>query len=266
MKRLLITLSFVICPLSFSFAQQSVYNVMDYGAKGDGITDDAAAIQRAIDACSAKGGGQVYLPCAKTFLAGPIELKSNIDLHLDAGSVLKANPDESIYKLSAFKENRGEGMMWLHCKDIENLSITGTGTIHGNGIAFMGAELFDSYELKPLKDPTFDPRPHVLTLIGVKRLVIRDVTIREGAYWTVHLIGCQDAVIDGISLLNNVKIRNGDGIDVDHSKNVRISNCHITSGDDCICLKNRREWEEYGATAHPLRSVFISTSPPPFVR
>lgn len=128
-------------------------------------------------------------------MAGPIELKSNIDLHLDAGSVLKANPDESIYRLSAFKENRGEGMMWLHCKDIENLSITGTGTIHGNGIAFMGKELSDSYELKPLQDPSFDPRPHVLTLIGVKRLVIRDVTIREGAYWTVHLIGqpgCRD--------------------------------------------------------------------------
>ena len=186
----------------------------------------------------------------ETFLAGPIELKSNINLYLDAGSVLKAHPDESIYNMSAFKDNRGEGMMWLHCKDIENLSITGTGTIHGNGIAFMGKELSDSYELKPLKDPTFDPRPHVLTLIGVKRLVIRDVTIREGAYWTVHLIGCQDAVIDGISLLNNVKIRNGDGIDVDHSRNVRINNCHITSGDDCICLKNRREWEEYGACTH----------------
>ncbi|MBQ4029589.1 MAG: glycoside hydrolase family 28 protein, partial [Prevotella sp.] len=99
------------------FAQTPVYNVMDYGAKGDGITDDAIAIQRAIDACSAKGGGQVYLPCGKTFLAGPIELKSNINLYLDAGSVLKAHPDESIYKMSAFKDNRGEGMMWLHCKD-----------------------------------------------------------------------------------------------------------------------------------------------------
>ena len=242
------------------FAQTPVFNVMDYGAKGDGTTDDAQAIQRAIDACATKGGGQVYLPCGKTFLAGPIELKSNIDLHLDAGSVLKANPDEGIYRLSAFKENRGEGMMWLHCKDIENLSITGTGTIHGNGIAFMGKELSDSYELKPLKDPTFDPRPHVLTLIGVKRLVIRDVTIREGAYWTVHLIGCQDAVIDGISLLNNVKIRNGDGIDVDHSRNVRISNCHITSGDDCICLKNRREWEEYGACTDIVVTNCVMTS------
>jgi polygalacturonase len=111
----------------------------------------------------------------------------------------------------------------------------------------MGAELGDSYELKPLADQTFDPRPHVLTLTNVRNLTIRDVTIKEGAYWTVHLIGCNEAVIDGINLLNNLKIRNGDGIDIDHSKNVRIANCHITSGDDCICLKNRREFEQYGS-------------------
>ena len=138
-------------------------------------------------------------------------------------------------------------MLWLYANDAENLSITGKGTIHGNGIAFMGKELDDSYELKPLADQTFDPRPHVLTLTAVKNLTIRDVTIKEGAYWTVHLIGCDGAVIDGIQLLNNLKIRNGDGIDIDHSKNVRIANCHITSGDDCICLKNRREFEKYGS-------------------
>lgn len=94
-------------------------------------------------------------------------------------------------------------MMWIWAKDIENLSFSGHGTIHGNGIQFMGAELFDSYELKPVT--TFDPRPHVLTLIGVKNLSIRDITICEGAYWTVHLIGCDGALIDGINLLNNLK-------------------------------------------------------------
>ncbi len=225
----------------------NVYNVLDFGAKGDGTTDDAVAIQKAIDECSAKGGGQVLLPTGYTFMAGPIQLKSNIDLHLDINATLLANPNEDIYKLSTFGENRGEGMMWLWCDSIENLSITGRGTIDGNGIAFMGAELEDSYELKELKDPKFDPRPHVLTLMGVNHLTIRDVTIRQGAYWTVHLVGCYDALIEGISLLNNLKIRNGDGIDLDHSKKVRIANCFIESGDDCICLKNRREYEKYGA-------------------
>lgn len=109
----------------------------------------------------------------------------------------------------------------------------------------MGKELEDSYELKPVTD--FDPRPHVLTLTNIEKLVIRDVNICNSAYWTVHLIGCNNVMIDGISILNDLKIRNGDGIDIDHSKDVRISNCFIESGDDCICLKNRREFEQYGS-------------------
>lgn len=246
MKKHLYTLFFLLTLSLQSAWGETIFNVLNYGAKGDGRTDDAAAIQKAIDACSQAGGGQVTLPTGHTFMAGPIQLKSNIDLHLEVGAILLANPDESIYELSAFGENRGEGMMWLWCKDIENLSITGRGTIDGNGIAFMGKELHDSYELKPLKDPKFDPRPHVLTLMGVKHLTIRDVTIRQGAYWTVHLVGCYDALIEGISLMNNLKIRNGDGIDLDHSRKVRIANCFIESGDDCICLKNRREYQEYG--------------------
>jgi len=246
MKKHLYTLFFLLTLSLQSAWGETIFNVLNYGAKGDGRTDDAAAIQKAIDACSQAGGGQVTLPTGHTFMAGPIQLKSNIDLHLEVGAILLANPDESIYELSAFGENRGEGMMWLWCKDIENLSITGRGTIDGNGIAFMGKELHDSYELKTLKDPKFDPRPHVLTLMGVKHLTIRDVTIRQGAYWTVHLVGCYDALIEGISLMNNLKIRNGDGIDLDHSRKVRIANCFIESGDDCICLKNRREYQEYG--------------------
>ena len=122
-----------------SSAAQTVYDVTAAGAIGDGITDDAQAIQRTIDRCSAEGGGRVLLPRNHTFLAGPIELKSNVELYLEATATLKANPDESIYNLSAFGENRGEGMLWLWANHAENISICGKGTIHGNGIAFMGA-------------------------------------------------------------------------------------------------------------------------------
>ena len=230
----------------------TVFNVLDYGAKGDGKTDDAVAIQKAIDECNSKGGGQVLFPTGYTFLSGPVELKSNVDIHLEVQSTWIANPDESIYTLSAFGENRGEGMMWIYADGVENLSFSGKGTIDGNGVSFMGKELEDSYELKPVTD--FDPRPHVLTLKGVNHLSIKDITIQNGAYWTVHLIGCYDALIDGISLKNNLKIRNGDGIDLDHSRKVRIANCFIESGDDCICLKNRREFEEYG----PCQDIVVT--------
>ncbi len=246
MLRLFLLWNILLCMVAMPSEAQTIYDVTAAGAVGDGRTDDAKVIQSVIDRCSEEGGGRVLLPRNHVFMAGPLELKSNVELYLEATATLKANPDESIYHLSAFGKNEGEGMLWLYANDAENISIMGKGTIHGNGIAFMGAELEDSYELKPLADQAFDPRPHVLTLTNVRNLMIRDVTIKEGASWTVHLIGCNEAVIEGINLLNNLKIRNGDGIDLDHSKNVRISNCHITSGDDCICLKNRREFEQYG--------------------
>ncbi len=243
MRRITLSLIFLLFLPILMLGKE--YGIMDFGAKGNGVNDDANAIQKAIDACSNAGGGEVVFPANHVFLSGPVQLKSNVHIVLETNAVWKANPDERIYHKSAFGKNEGEGMMWIWAKDIENLSFSGHGTIHGNGIQFMGKELCDSYELKPVA--TFDPRPHVLTLIGVKNLSIRDITIKEGAYWTVHLIGCDGAVIDGVSLLNNLKIRNGDGIDLDHSKNVRIANCHITSGDDAICFKNRREYEEYGS-------------------
>lgn len=245
----------VMCVVS----AQRVYDVTKYGAKGDGMTDDAAAIQTAVDRCSAEGGGRVLLPSGHIFLCGPLQLRSNIDLHIEANATLKCAPDESKYVLSAFGENRGEGMMWIYADDAENVSVSGRGVIDGSGVDFMGRELSDSYELKPLNG-AFDPRPHVMTMIGVRKLSVRDVTICDGAYWTIHLAGCDDVVITGISLLNNLKIRNGDGIDIDHSRRVRISDCLIESGDDCVCLKNRREYERFGPCGDVVVTNCVMTS------
>ena len=255
-KRILILTFLALTYSVISFA--AVHYVSDYGAKGDGVTDDAKAIQKCIDACSADGGGDVVFNKGKVFLSGPVEIKSYVNIILEQQSVWRANPDESIYKLSAFGKNEGEGMMWIYARHAKGIGISGRGTIDGNGIKFMGDELSDSYELKPVT--TFDPRPHVLTLIDCDDLIIRDITIRDGAYWTVHLIGCDNVLIDGISLLNNLKIRNGDGIDIDHSRKVRVANCYITSGDDCICLKNRREFAEYGPTKDITVTNCVMTS------
>jgi len=255
MNKLLTTICAALCTMGC--CRDGIFDVTRYGARGDGETDDAAAIQRAIDKASVRGGTVVF-PAGKTFLSGPLELKGGVGYRLEPGSVLLANPDESIYTLSAFGENEGEGMLWLWARDTRDISICGTGAIDGNGVAFMGAELEDSYELKPVT--TFDPRPHVLTFIGVDNLRIRDITVRNGAYWTIHLVGCYDADIRGVSLLNNLKIRNGDGIDIDHSRKVRISDCFIESGDDCICLKNRREWESYGVCEDVVVTNCIMTS------
>lgn len=221
-----------------------IFRITDYGAVADGTTDNAAAIKKTIEMCRQAGGGKVVIPANGVFLTGPFDLTSNMELHLEAGATLLANPDTAVYQKSAFRENPGEGTIWIGGQDLHDISITGLGVIDGNGIAFMGQELEDSYELLPFNIK--DPRPHVLTLVNVKKLRIEDVTFRNSAYWTVHLIGCDDGVIRGITIDNSLKIRNSDGIDLDHSKNIRISDCHIKSGDDSICLKNRREFAEYG--------------------
>ena len=230
----------IVLPLT----AQRVYNIKNFGAKGDGKTDDAIAIQKAIDACS-KTGGQVLVPEPFTFMASPFNLKSNIDFHVEAGAKVLANPNEKVYTKNAFRNNPGEGTIWIGGENINNLTISGAGEINGNGISFMGAELEDSYVLKPFT--ILDPRPHVLTIIGGNNIRINNIHIGNSAYWTVHLVGCNDVVISDITLLNSLKVRNSDGIDLDHCKNVRVSDCYIESGDDWICLKNRREFEEFGA-------------------
>jgi polygalacturonase len=237
------------------------YDITSFGAIAGPNADpilNASAIQQTIDKCSQAGGGRVIVPANLHFITSPFDFKSGIELHLEPNSSLIADPDESHYKKSAFKENFGEGSIWIGGEHADVISITGMGTLDGNGIAFMGPEEKPAYVLKPITN--FDPRPHLLTLVGCKKITIRDVTFKNSAYWCVHLAGCEDVVISGVRIENSLKIRNCDGIDLDHSKNVRISDCYIQSGDDCICLKNRREYEEYGPCENITVSGCIMTS------
>jgi polygalacturonase len=225
------------------------YRITDFGAKSGNHPEyaiqNAGAIQAAIDSCADHGGGCVIIPSGAFFYTAPFSFKSNLNFILEPGSCLKADPDESHYTRSAFRANKSEGTIWIGAENAENVMISGTGTIDGNGPAFMGPEEKAAFALKPITD--VDLRPHIMTLVGCKHLTIRDVTIRHAAYWGVHLAGCEDVVISGVRLYNHLKIRNSDGIDLDHCKNCRISDCYIESGDDCICLKNRREYAEFGA-------------------
>src|SRR3954451_9431794 len=149
--------------LVFHAGAQQIFDIQRFGAKGNGQTNDAEAIQEAINACSKAGGGTVLVPAPFTFLTGPFDLKSNVALVIETGAVLKASPDEKLYTKSAFGNNPGEGTLWIGGENAENITISGGGRIDGNGIAFMGQELGDSYELKPFHIQ--DPRPHVMTLV-----------------------------------------------------------------------------------------------------
>jgi polygalacturonase len=227
------------------------FNVVDFGAVGDGQRDDTAAIQKAIDACHQHGGGRVVFPAGGAFVAGPLELRSYVDLHLEANSVLRASIDESLYTEPPFKNN-SEGSIWIKAVSAEHISITGTGTIDGRGTDFMENEEPTHYNYKFSNG--VDLRPHLLFLLGCQHVTLQEVTFKNSAYWSVHPAGCQDVLIQGVRILNSLKVRNCDGIDIDHCRNVRISNCYIESADDCICIKNRRDYAEYG----PCENITIT--------
>ena len=90
-----------------------IYDITEYGAVGDGRTDNHKAIQEAIDQCSAHGGGVVRVPGGSIFMTGPFDLKSYVNFHVESGARLLANPDEKVYTKSAFRENFGEGRIWI---------------------------------------------------------------------------------------------------------------------------------------------------------
>ncbi len=237
-----------------------VFNVLNFGAVGDGRVNDGPAIQEALLSCKAHGGGKVVFPPNHTFLASPFDLVSNLELYVGINTTILAHPDESYYHRSAFRDNFKEGSIWIGGKNLQNIRITGEGEINGNGIAFMGKELRDAFELKPFE--SIDPRPHLLVLENCKDIKIQHVTFKDAAYWGLHFIGCNGVEVSDLEIRNNLKIRNSDGIDFNHTSNAVVKNCLIESGDDCICFKNRREYSDYGICSNITVSncELVSTS------
>lgn len=217
----------------------ATYDIRDYGAMGDGQRDDSTAIQAALDACHAAGGGTVLVPAGHTFRTGTLTIKSFVELHVERGAMLLGSADEADYTspLAVGALNSGvveadqplNGVLLL-AQDAEQIAITGGGVIDGNGRSFIAEAGRYIHRMRP-------GRPFTLFFLGCRNVTIRDVAMRDGALWTVRLSGCDDVLIDGIRIDNDLRLPNNDGIDLDRCRNVRISGCHIVSGDDCIVLK-----------------------------
>lgn len=223
-----------------------VYNVMKYGAVGDGKTLDTAAIQKAIDEASLAGNNaRVLVPGGHKYLTGTIELKSNIDFHLEGNAELLVSTNKADY--------RGEAA--VIALNANRVKISGTGSINGRALEFM-----THYDKENEWWIPKDWRPKLFILTSCKDLDIRNITITKAPSWSLHMLGCEDVVIDGIKIQNNLDVPNCDGIDPDHCRNVEIRNCHIVCGDDAIVIKATRQTENYGPSAHiRVRDCILET-------
>ena len=230
MKRMAVVL---LCLIAVSASAQGVfYNVQEYGAKGDGTTNDTEAIDAAIDAAAKNGGGTVFFP-AGDYLSYTIHLQSNITLHLDSGAVLLADtevdgagydlPSEPAWysKFQDFGHSYWRDSL-IYGDGLHDIAITGNGMIWGKGL-----KRNDKPDIKGSGNKA-------IALKNCHNVTIRDISMLQGGHFCILATGVDNLTID------NVRVdTNRDGFDIDCCKNVRISNCNVNAPeDDGICLKS----------------------------
>lgn len=202
------------------------YNVLDYGAKGDGVTKDTKAVQLAIDTAAKNGGGKVIIPAGKKVVIGTIFLKDFITLHIENGAVLLGSPNIEDYSdkthKNMYKNEPHMDRCLIYANEVKSIAIEGYGTIDGNG--------------HPNNFNNKTGRPMLIRLMNSKDIHLRDVTIINPAAWTSAFLYCNEINVDGIKIHSRVN-HNGDGLDFDGCSNVRVSNSSFNTSDDSICLQ-----------------------------
>lgn len=249
--RLAALAALTVAPFARRLAAQTkairAINIRNYGVVGDGITNDTAGIQRAIDEAAAGDPGvRVIVPGGKRYLIGSLQLKGRIDFHLE---------DDAELLVSTRPEDFPGGAAVLTARDVTGLTLSGTGRINGRSREFMTHfdETDEWWRPKPF-------RPRLAVLTGCKDLTVRDLTFFEAPSWTLHLVGCDGVSVDAIKIRNQMDVPNCDGIDPDHCRNVEIKNCHVVCGDDAIVVKATRPNAAHGGSANiSVRDCVLET-------
>jgi polygalacturonase len=215
---------------SFPTLQAKDYNIMDYGAKNDTTVLSTAALQQAIDDCSRQGGGRVVVPTGH-YKIGSIELRSNINLHLEQGATLYGStrledyrPMKSDYVSLRTQTNT---IQLIYADQVQNVCIDGQGTIDGRGRAFKKLSWNDEGIT----------RPHLLRIIRGEDIVVKDITLKNSGYWMQHYLACDRLSINGIKVFNRNNYNN-DALDLDGCHDVIVTNIMADSDDDAITLKS----------------------------
>ncbi len=231
--------------------QVKIFDVLKYGAAGDGTTLDSAAFQRAIDEASAYAGkAQVLVRGGHKYLIGTIELKGSIDFHLADDAQLLISTKQADYRGGLPGSQNGDTMAAalgavIMATNAQGLKISGTGNIQGRAKEFMTR--YDDAGQWWIPGPF---RPKMFVLTGCKELEVRDITFAEAPNWGLHMLGCDRVLVDNVTVKNLLDVPNCDGIDPDHSRNIEIKNCNITCGDDGVVIKCSRQPVDYGDAAN----------------
>ena len=223
-----------------------VINVEETGAKANGKTLNTMAIQKAIDKATVQGGTVVL--SKGVYLSGTIFLKTNVSLRIEAGSILLGSTDINDYAELTWGHNVDRQPYHLIvANNADNITIEGKGTIDGNGIAFwqdfdkdaQGNMVIPRW-LKP-KDKKVSP---LIEIDRSRNVTVKEVTIKTGGGWNLHLFDCDVAKIQGINIINNLYSPNSDGIDITGCNDVIVSDCYIKTCDDAVCLKTTSDSRE----------------------
>src|SRR5687767_4871460 len=220
--------------ISTAFAQnksaRSDLNIVDSGAVGDGTTLNTEAIQKAIDACTRKGGGTVKVPTGQ-FVTGTILLKDNCILHLDDGAVLLGSLDPKDYRnVDPFKDGLGAevGFAMVAAVDAKGVGISGRGAINGRG-----KELAANM---PFKGEGWGSRPFLVRFVRSTRVTIRDVELLYAGAWTLNFFQSRNVKIERLKI-KSFGVPHNDGINIDSSQGFVIKDCDVDSGDDALVFK-----------------------------
>ncbi len=202
------------------------YNVLDYGAIGNGIQKDTEAVQKAIDLATANGGGKVVIPSGKKVLIGTIFLKDKVTLYLENGAVLLGSPAIEDYAINTHKNMyKNEPHMdrcLIFANKASSIAIEGYGTIDGNGFP-------ENFTQKT-------GRPMLIRFLNCTDIHINNVKLINPAAWTSAFLYCTNISVSGISIKSRVNY-NGDGLDFDGCQNVSVTNSIFNTSDDSICLQ-----------------------------
>ena len=248
---LILSVMLISCANSQVSKPSKHYIITEYGAIGDGQTFNTKAIQAAIDKCAEDGGGILVIPKG-VFLTGAIFLKQGVNLQIEKDGVLKGSVNPDHYP-QIFTRWEGEEKVWtsalINAFKMTDVTFTGEGTIDGSGGQWMDRYPRGSRELRV-------GRPRLIAIQNCRNVLVSGLNFKNQACWGLFILYSEDVVAENLTINAEHNIISSDGIDIDSSTRVRITNCDIDVNDDCIAIKSGKD-EDGRRVNRPAEDILV---------